>query len=599
MASYAGQNIEVPSLRYTVTANGAAIDDSLAVSFIRVTHEINKISSAEVVLSGPVASDGSSISFSDADTFLPGNPIAISAAYGDDAEVTLFTGVIVRHALEMESDSVVNLKVHCKHAAVRMTFGRREQEFGNKTDSAIIQAILGTYGLSATVTSTSFQNELFLQKLATDWDVVLSRAEFNGMLIFLDGDSPAIKAPDFSGSPVLLVAPGGGLLSFQAELNVEKQAPSVQASAWDIKSLALQKASGSEPSVSSQGNVTPKQLSAKLSQTATLLNAGTPMSTDELQAWADNYLLRMRLAALKGSVTFVGSSLVKTGTIIQLEGVGSKFNGNAYITGVTHELEDGVWKTIGKFGLDSKCINEQVDFSYLTATGQIPAIQGLQVATVKQLASDPQSLYRILITLPTNAETQNGVWARYANFYGTAGAGLGFLPEVGDEVLVGFIENDPRYPVILGSLYSSTKQSPNQATDENNYIKMLSTKTQLKIQFDDENKIITIQTPGGNSITFSDQAKSIEITDQNSNSIKMTSSGIALSSAKDITISAQGGVTISANMKLSLSAKQDLEASGLNVSCAAQMGFTAKGNATAELSASGQTTVKGGMVMIN
>lgn len=599
MASYAGQNVEVPSLRYTVTANGAAIDESLAVSFIRVTHEINRISSAEVTLSGPVASDGSSISFSDADTFLPGNNISISAAYGDAAETTLFTGVIVKHALDMKSDSVVNLKVYCKHQAVRMTFGRREQEFGNKTDSAIMQALLGNYGLGGTVSSTSFENELFLQKLATDWDVLLSRAEFNGMLIFLDGDSPVIKAPDFSGSPVVLVAPGGGLLSFEAELNVEKQAPSVQASAWNIKTLALQNATGSEPTVSSQGSVTAKQLSAKLSQTATMLTAATPMATDELQAWADNYLLRMRLAALKGTVTFVGTALVKTGTIIQLEGVGSKFNGNAYITSVTHELEDGLWKTTARFGLDGKCINEQTDFSYLTATGQIPAIQGLQVATVKQLASDPQSLYRILITLPTNAETQTGIWARYANFYGTAGAGLGFLPEVGDEVLVGFIENDPRYPVILGSLYSSGKQSPNQAKDENNYIKMLSTKTQLKLQFDDENKIITIQTPGGNSITLSDKDKSIEIADQNSNSIKMTSSGIALSSAKDITISAQGSITVSATSKLSLSANQDLEASGMNVTCSAQMGFTAKGNATAELSASGQTTVKGGMVMIN
>jgi hypothetical protein len=37
----------------------------------------------------------------------------------------------------------------------------------------------------------------------------------------------------------------------------------------------------------------------------------------------------------------------------------------------------------------------------------------------------------------------------------------------------------------------------------------------------------------------------------------------------------------------------------LNVNCEAQVGFAGKGSATAELSAAGQTTVKGGMVMIN
>jgi hypothetical protein len=37
----------------------------------------------------------------------------------------------------------------------------------------------------------------------------------------------------------------------------------------------------------------------------------------------------------------------------------------------------------------------------------------------------------------------------------------------------------------------------------------------------------------------------------------------------------------------------------LNVQATAQVGLTAKGTASAELSASGQTTVKGAMVMIN
>jgi hypothetical protein len=38
---------------------------------------------------------------------------------------------------------------------------------------------------------------------------------------------------------------------------------------------------------------------------------------------------------------------------------------------------------------------------------------------------------------------------------------------------------------------------------------------------------------------------------------------------------------------------------GLNVSSDAQVGFSAKGTASAELSAAGQTVVKGAMVMIN
>jgi hypothetical protein len=50
---------------------------------------------------------------------------------------------------------------------------------------------------------------------------------------------------------------------------------------------------------------------------------------------------------------------------------------------------------------------------------------------------------------------------------------------------------------------------------------------------------------------------------------------------------------------ITLDSKADVKASGMNVQCEAKVGFTGKGNATAELSASGQTTVKGAMVMIN
>ena len=52
-------------------------------------------------------------------------------------------------------------------------------------------------------------------------------------------------------------------------------------------------------------------------------------------------------------------------------------------------------------------------------------------------------------------------------------------------------------------------------------------------------------------------------------------------------------------MQIKQEAKKDVEINGLNIKASAKMGISLKGNATAELSASGQTTVKGGLVMIN
>lgn len=98
---------------------------------------------------------------------------------------------------------------------------------------------------------------------------------------------------------------------------------------------------------------------------------------------------------------------------------------------------------------------------------------------------------------------------------------------------------------------------------------------------------------------FSDKDKSIVIEDQNGNKVELNSNGITLDSPKDIRITAQGAITLEAMNAVTLKSQGDVSAEGLNVSCTAQLAFVAKGSATAELSASGQTTVTGAIVMIN
>jgi Rhs element Vgr protein len=591
-------NITDATLTAIVTINGQPLADTYPVVSINISHEVNKISFAEVVLRDGDIQSGT-FPASDSDDCAPGNDIEIKLHYNDASPVSVFKGFIVRQALQLSAGSGYNLVLRCKHKAVQMTYSKKEAEYSDKTDSDIITSIVGTYGLSATVKSTAVTQETVFQKLATDWDFILSRAEFYGLIITLDGDAITIAEPKLSGSAVLRVAMGESIRTFDAELSAEKQATAISASAWDIKNQALVTLSAAEPSVNSQGNLSAKDLSGKLSQSSLTLNSCTPMANDELQAWADGNLLKMRLSSIKGQVTFIGSALAKPGTLIELDGVGARYNGSAFVTAVDHIIESGDWTTRVKFGLDNIPVAERVNLSYPVAAGQLPAIHGLQVATVKKLFDDPDGQYRIQINLVSNASSQTGIYARMANFYASSGFGANFLPEVGDEVVVGFLESNPRYPVILGSLYSSVKKIPVPPADNNNYIKSITTKSNLKISFDDEKKIIKIETPGTNSITLSDDAKSVELVDQNGNSIKMTSSGIDITSAKDINIKATGNITLDATGKLNLTAKQDAAVVGMNVTATAEMGFTAKGNATAEISASGQTTVKGGIVMIN
>lgn len=593
-------NITSLSIRCTITVNRAVIKDEIGITSVYIRHEINKISYAEIVLTGEIDIQDSSMAATDGTDFSVGQSIKVSAGYGDDAETSLFEGIIVKHGIEIDSGTAYSLKLTCKHKAVNLTFNQKEEEFQNKTDSAIISSIFSTHGLSCTVESTTAVHENFLQKLATDWDIVLSRAEFNGYIVLTDEGKITIGKPSFSSSPVLRLALGDSILAFQAELNTEVQSATVEALSWDSKTQALLKSVSTEPQLNAQGNLPAKDLPEASSQEKITLHAGIGMSTEELKTWADGRLLKMRLNAIKGTVEFIGNASVKTGNLVTLEGVGKKFNGDAFVSAVTHTIEDGYWKTTVGFGLDDSPVAAHSDFSYRPANGQLPAIRGLQVATVKKLAEDPQSAYRILVTLPSAAQNNSGVWARMANFYATSTSGLGFLPEPGDEVVLGFLDDDPRFPIILGSLYSTKNQAPNPALDENNYIKSITTKSKLKISFDDENKIIRIESPGLNMITISDKDQSIEIDDQNKNKLKMSADGISLNSPKDIIIDTKGNLKLSATSNITIaSGTGDVELTGNNIKQTAKIGFTAKGNATAEVSASGQTTIKGAMVMIN
>lgn len=119
------------------------------------------------------------------------------------------------------------------------------------------------------------------------------------------------------------------------------------------------------------------------------------------------------------------------------------------------------------------------------------------------------------------------------------------------------------------------------------------------LEFDSDKRVITITTPGNNQIVIYDDFNSILLQDQSNNKVKLSQDGISLDSPKDISISSRGKVIISAVGGVSIDSKADIEANAVNITHAAKAGFTAKGSASAEISASGQTSIKGSMVMIN
>jgi uncharacterized protein involved in type VI secretion and phage assembly len=293
---------------------------------------------------------------------------------------------------------------------------------------------------------------------------------------------------------------------------------------------------------------------------------------------------------------------VEIATYMTLQGLGDRFNGDYFISGVVHDLSMGNWLTEVSLGLSPAWFTEEPDVMAPPASGLLPGARGLFNGTVKQMYNDPDTQYRILVEVPLFDPNGAGIWARLSNFYSTSGAGAFFLPEVGDEVVLGFLNEDPRYPIILGSMYSGTKIKPFNGLDpnQNNTLKAIVSKSGISVEFDDENKIFTINTPSNNTIILSDKDKKITMQDQNSNSIVMSSDGITITSPKTITLNASENLVLKGAQGITVqSSGGDVQTSGMNIKETAQSQYSAEGSLTAQVQGGTQLTLKGAMVMIN
>jgi len=584
---------------FKILSAGSQIKDTYQVIRISVDYALNRIPVAPIsLMDGDVANMDFEVSNSK--VFIPGTEIEIQSGYDGELK-SIFKGIVGSMKISLDSSQGTVLEITCHDKAILMTQARKNAYYSKVKDSDIISSLIGNHkGLTSDIDSTTFKHKELVQYNATDWDFMMIRADINGLVTAVNQGKVSVKKPDVSAAPVLSLTYGVDLIEFEADLNAIDQSPAVDAFSWDAESQKIVKSSGTEPSVPAMGNINGKKLGDSLGIDNEMLVSSAQVDSGLLKSWADAKLLKTRLACLTGSATFIGSSRVMPNSIVEIKGIGDRFSGKAYISAVTHHIDDGIWTTKIRIGMDEEWFASKAGVNSMPASGLSPQVGGLMIGKVKQLDQDPLNENRILVVLPMMQDDNNAIWVRIATYYATNKKGNFFIPEIDDEVVIGFLNSDPNSPIILGSLYSSKIPPPYELTADN-FTKAIVTKNDCKIEFDDDKKIITIQTPGENEIVISDDAKGITAKDQNKNTITTNADGISIkdSNSNEIVMSAAGiEIKSSSDIKLSTSAG-DVTIAGLNITNTAQVAIKSSGQASAEISASGQTTIKGAMVMIN
>ena len=569
-------------VNFKILLNGSFINREYGIVSLTVSKSFNRISSAKIVIKdGDPAARDFKVS-SDENALVPGSEIEIRMGYHNQAE-PIFKGIIVKHAISSMKSRSSFLTIEAKDKAIKLALERKNHYYLDQSDSDITAAIINRspYGGTLTMDATRLKHKEMVQYNVTDWDFILLRAEMNGLLVLTNDNKLEIKKPDIAQKAVRDITYGMDVLEFESELDASSQIQQAKSHSWNYKDQEVEEVEGSVD-FKENGNVTAADLARAVGMSEYNLCHTGSLDHEELKSWSDALLLKSRMARSVGRVKIKGTTEICSGQVISLSGFSSRFNGNVLVTGVRQSYDHSSWETDIQFGLPRQWFYQRDDIIDKPASGLVPGINGLHIGVVLSNENDPDGQDRIKIKIPL-IDNNDGIWARISSLDAGNERGAFFRPEISDEVVVGYLNDDPRHPVILGMLNSSNKPAPLQGKDDN-HEKGFVTRSKMKMIFNDEKKSFILDTPQGKKIEVNEDADAIILSDQHNNKITMNADGISIESAGTISIKSSAG---------------DVKVEALNIQNKANIEFSAKGNASATLQASGQTVVKGGIVSIN
>lgn len=560
-----------------ITAGGTEVAADAVIS-IEIRHAYDRIPRAVLELADGDVSE-QDFALSSSDSFAPGTEVTVSAGHGLRPE-PLMTGIVTGHRVVVRPGSGTRLIVELADKAVALTQGRRSRTFLDSTDSAVAEDILRGAALVSDVSATPITFPQMVQHQTSDWDFLVMRAEARGHQVNVQDGIVTIAPPPAPGAPVASIAFGQDVISADLGLMAGPALAGADHSAWSPADQAVTQGTAEDDRRVLPGDTAGAALAGEARADRThsgALEAGEP---DEL---ATGRIARSRRTSVRGQVEVYGQAALKPGALVMLTGFGTRLSGLAEISGTVHRIRAGSWTCEMQMGREDRPHLARFGSAAAGAEASpVPVATGLQIGLLLALEGDPAGEDRLQLRLPLEGGGEATLWARQALMDAGDSRSTAFRPEIGDEVVVGFLSGDPRHPVILGALHSSARPSPLPGSDDN-HEKAIITRSGMKLTFDDDAVSTALETPSGSMVRLDDREGEVRLEDGNGNAIVLSARGIAIESGAALT----------------LTARTDLKIEGSNAEVSAVGQATLKGSAGAEVSSGGVSVLKGALVQIN
>lgn len=285
--------------------------------------------------------------------------------------------------------------------------------------------------------------------------------------------------------------------------------------------------------------------------------------------------------------------------------------GTYRVTKVIHTIDEN-----HRYCCDFEAMPSELEF-FQTPELKMPVASSLLGTVINN--ADPENQGRVRVEFPFAKDRVSATWMRVMSpdaggFVGYGGnkkgvvdknRGFVFIPEEGDQVMVGFEFGDPNRPYVMGSMFHGKNA---QGGGVENHKKSIITREGHTIELDDAEGTlgITIKDKNGNFIHIDTKGNNIEITALETMTLKATdikieaSNNIEMRAEASIKADAMAEVHIGAQGNMDIVTESDIQIKSIgSTSAIAQSKMEISGQSTRVTSASEtelsgmQTDVKG------
>ncbi len=539
------------------------------------------------------------LTLADGNTFSIGAELEITVQAGDSSSPTsLAKGEITAIELQLEEGMRSFLVVRGYDKAHRLQRGTQTKTYVKKKISDVAQEIAGRAGLGSQVAATTKVYDHLWQANQTDWDFLQLLAARAGYVARVRGGTLHFGKPETAIGSEVEVTWGTDLIAFRMTQSAAGLVGEVTVGGWDPASKTRVQGS-STLAATATPSVNAGVAALKSTFGATTYTTATESGRDQAEArlLAESLMRRTAGAAMDADATLEGNPAVLTGTKVKVSGIGRKYAGGYFCTSSRHVFTptDGYRTYVTMSGQEERSL-----------LGQVPQrdptrMPGLVPAIVTDI-NDPDKLGRVKVKYPWLDDSQASHWARTVQTTAGSGSGGLLLPEVNDEVLVGFEHGSFDHPYVIGGLYNGKDRPSDKAGaavegGKSSYRTIRSRSGhQVALLDGGSRKGIELKTASEKATLFLDEDGKLAA--DTSDTMAVTGVGITVDAgAGDLTLKGTN-ITIEAQGNVSVKAKGDVAVEGVQATVKGQAKASLEA-ATTEVKGTAMTQIQGSIVKIN